>query len=313
MLVSREVSAHSCVDGFLLSRASMENTDHQQTPGYEHYIERDSTPFNALEDEEERVRYFANGPLLGRVNAVVGHNNHLVQYNDLDYDDSQTRDCKRGISILPDYDPYNGIGAPFSPTEHSFMATTMVTYQHIEAQGRPRGLPWSGGQNHPKWDEREEIESRGKPIKEQTSPSTIIPDTALAHLSVKELNKRVWQVQNLGREEVIALKQRRRTLKNRGYAVQCRLRRQQHKDNLEMQVQSLSERLNEAEREMNYYKNWYEKNFFKCRCRLHTNPLPLNLEMINNNHEFDYKRQDLKQGQDEFRRGYDNGGGIPSI
>ena len=28
-------------------------------------------------------RYFANGPLLGRVNAVVGHNNHLVQYNDL--------------------------------------------------------------------------------------------------------------------------------------------------------------------------------------------------------------------------------------
>ena len=33
-------------------------------------------------------------------------------------------------------------------------------------QGRPRGLPWPGGQNHPKWDEREEIESRGKPIKE---------------------------------------------------------------------------------------------------------------------------------------------------
>ena len=29
------------------------------------------------------IRYFANGPLLGRVNAVVGHNNHLVQYNDL--------------------------------------------------------------------------------------------------------------------------------------------------------------------------------------------------------------------------------------
>ena len=41
-----------------------------------------------------------------------------------------------------------------------------------------------------------------------------IQDETLAHLTVKELNKRV---SNLSRDEVVALKQRRRTLKNRGY------------------------------------------------------------------------------------------------
>lgn len=43
--------------------------------------------------------------------------------------------------------------------------------------------------------------------------SDLIPDETLQHLTVKELNKRV---QNLPRDEVVALKQRRRTLKNRG-------------------------------------------------------------------------------------------------
>jgi hypothetical protein len=44
---------------------------------------------------------------------------------------------------------YGGLAAPFSPSETSYMATTMVTtYQHIEAQGRAThraGLAWGGG------------------------------------------------------------------------------------------------------------------------------------------------------------------------
>jgi hypothetical protein len=47
----------------------------------------------------------------------------------------------------------------------------------------------------------------------QGHPSDLIPDETLAQLSVKELNKRV---QNLPRDDIVALKQRRRTLKNRG-------------------------------------------------------------------------------------------------
>ena len=46
-----------------------------------------------------------------------------------------------------------------------------------------------------------------------SEPNAAIPDETLQHLTVKELNKRV---QNLPRDEVVALKQRRRTLKNRG-------------------------------------------------------------------------------------------------
>ena len=46
-----------------------------------------------------------------------------------------------------------------------------------------------------------------------SNPNDFIQDETLAHLTVKELNKRV---SNLSRDEVVALKQRRRTLKNRG-------------------------------------------------------------------------------------------------
>ena len=46
-----------------------------------------------------------------------------------------------------------------------------------------------------------------------SNPNEFIQDETLAHLTVKELNKRV---SNLSRDEVVALKQRRRTLKNRG-------------------------------------------------------------------------------------------------
>ena len=46
-----------------------------------------------------------------------------------------------------------------------------------------------------------------------SNPNEYIQDETLAHLTVKELNKRV---SNLSRDEVVALKQRRRTLKNRG-------------------------------------------------------------------------------------------------
>ena len=75
-----------------------------------------------------------------------------------------------------------------------------------------------------------------------------IPDKTLAKLTVKQLKK---LMQNLGTEEVKALKQRRRTLKNRGYAFQCRLRHQQYKDSLEMELQQLREQLKKCEDERN--------------------------------------------------------------
>eukprot|EP00094_Tigriopus_californicus_P008032 TCALIF_07732-PA protein Name:"Similar to MAFK Transcription factor MafK (Gallus gallus)" AED:0.09 eAED:0.09 QI:0/0.66/0.5/1/0.33/0.5/4/828/385 len=76
--------------------------------------------------------------------------------------------------------------------------------------------------------------------------SDCIPDDQLAQLSVKELNKRV---QNLTRDDIVKLKQRRRTLKNRGYAMNCRLRRQMHKEGLESQLNDMRDRFYNALKE----------------------------------------------------------------
>lgn len=72
-------------------------------------------------------------------------------------------------------------------------------------------------------------------------------DELLMTLSVRELNKRLH---GCPREEVVRLKQKRRTLKNRGYAQNCRSKRLQQRQDLETTNRSLQNELHRMKMEL---------------------------------------------------------------
>ncbi|KAJ8930509.1 hypothetical protein NQ314_016686 [Rhamnusium bicolor] len=72
-------------------------------------------------------------------------------------------------------------------------------------------------------------------------------DDLLMSLSVRELNKRLH---GCPREEIVRLKQKRRTLKNRGYAQNCRSKRLQQRQDLEQTNRSLQQELHRLKSEL---------------------------------------------------------------
>lgn len=95
------------------------------------------------------------------------------------------------------------------------------------------------------------------------STDEILNDEALMSLSVRELNKKLH---GFPREEVVRLKQKRRTLKNRGYAQNCRSKRLQQRHELEVTNRSLTNELHRVKmelsrtvQELELYKQRYEQ------------------------------------------------------
>ena len=85
-----------------------------------------------------------------------------------------------------------------------------------------------------------------------------ITDQEIANLPVQELNK---HLRNVPWEEAARIRKRRRNLKNRGYSLSCRLRKQREQEDLINENTSLRKELEDGKWKL--LKMWKEKEAYK--------------------------------------------------
>ncbi|XP_034076321.1 LOW QUALITY PROTEIN: transcription factor MafK [Gymnodraco acuticeps] len=88
--------------------------------------------------------------------------------------------------------------------------------------------------------------SKALKVKKEGENAPAVSDDELVAMTVRELNQ---HLRGLTKDDVAKLKQRRRTLKNRGYAASCRIKRVSQKEQLERQKIDLQHEVNKLARE----------------------------------------------------------------
>ncbi|XP_076647029.1 maf family bZIP transcription factor traffic jam isoform X1 [Halictus rubicundus] len=94
----------------------------------------------------------------------------------------------------------------------------------------------------------------------------LMNDELLMSLSVRELNKRLHGCPREEVSQVVRLKQKRRTLKNRGYAQNCRSKRLQQRHDLETTNRNLQNELQRIKIELTRVQQ--ERDLYKQRCEV---------------------------------------------